>query len=218
MGGLGSGRPGGFGRHTVESCRSIDINSLQRAGCLSPGWSGTLQWTQDGECTAQISLHMEPARLVLSYRFCSHKAEWEDIKEMVPIVRVPCRFGGNRSYFLCPGVINGNVCNRRTVKIYGPSRYFLCRHCYGLAYESQSESDWERGLRRANRIRRRLGGEASMEAPLPDRPKGMWARTYTRLRDEVFEAESKADASHALLAMRLLAKFEEPKKEREFWS
>ncbi len=28
MGGFGSGRPGGFGRDTVESCRSIDVSRL----------------------------------------------------------------------------------------------------------------------------------------------------------------------------------------------
>ena len=40
MGGFGSGRPGGSGRGTVESCRSIDVNRLHREGCLAPGWWG----------------------------------------------------------------------------------------------------------------------------------------------------------------------------------
>ena len=29
MGGLGSGRPSGSGRTTVEACRSVDVNRLQ---------------------------------------------------------------------------------------------------------------------------------------------------------------------------------------------
>ena len=42
MGASDWGRPSGFGRDTVESCCSIDVNRLQRRGCLTPGWWGTL--------------------------------------------------------------------------------------------------------------------------------------------------------------------------------
>ncbi len=77
--------------------------------------------------------------------------------ETVGIVRVPCRLGGSRPYFLCPGVVNGIVCGRRVAKLYGAGHYFLCRHCYGLTYSSQSENDYDRKLRRANKFRTRLG-------------------------------------------------------------
>jgi hypothetical protein len=39
-----------------------------------------------------------------------------------------------RPYFVCPGVVNGTACGRRVAKLYGPGRYFVCRHCYRLAY------------------------------------------------------------------------------------
>jgi hypothetical protein len=99
------------------------------------------------------------------------------VAETVRIVRVPCRSGGARPYFICPGVVNGVACRRRVAKLYGPGRYFLCRHCYRLAQASQSEGRWDRPLHRANKIRQRLGGEPGMDAPFPDRPKGMWRRT-----------------------------------------
>ncbi len=68
MGGFGSGRPGGSGRDTVESCRSIDVNRLHREHYLAPGWWGGWQWTRDGEKVASIHLRAEDDRLHLSYR------------------------------------------------------------------------------------------------------------------------------------------------------
>ena len=56
MGGFGSGRPSGSGRDKVEDHRSIDVNDLQRKGCLKPGWSGSWEWTRDGERIAWIDL------------------------------------------------------------------------------------------------------------------------------------------------------------------
>ena len=63
MGGLGSGRPSGSGRETVEASRSLDVNQLHRNGCLRPGWRGGWQWTRDGEKVASINLHADTDRL-----------------------------------------------------------------------------------------------------------------------------------------------------------
>lgn len=217
MGGIGSGRPSGLGRYTVESCRSIDVNRLHREGCLRPGWCGGWQWSRDGEKVASINLRAEDERLHLSYRVRVAEGGWEDVEETVRIVRVPCRFGGTRPYFICPGVVNGISCGRRVVKLHGSGRYFLCRHCYRLAHASQSEGAWDRALRRANKIRMRLGGEPGMASPFPPRPKGMWRRTYERLRNEVFEAEQLADEAFLIQAEKLLTRIDNPKRKRTFW-
>ena len=65
MGGKGSGRPGGWGRDTVESHRALDVNRLHAAGCFAPGWSGSLRWTRDDdEEAASIALRAEADRIV----------------------------------------------------------------------------------------------------------------------------------------------------------
>src|SRR5206468_456360 len=102
--------------NTVESCRSLDINKLQRSGCLEPGWAGAWQWTRDGQQIACINLRAEVDRLHLSYRVRVAGGEWQDVGETIGLIRVPCRFGGNRPYFVCPGAVNASYCGRRVAK------------------------------------------------------------------------------------------------------
>src|SRR6185312_3187889 len=107
MGGFGSGRPCGSGRDTVENCRSLDVNRLHREGCLRAGWAGGWQWTRDGGQAASIGLRAAAHRLHLNYRIRTGDGDWEDIAETVRIVRVTCRYGGARPFFICPGVVDG---------------------------------------------------------------------------------------------------------------
>jgi hypothetical protein len=113
----------------------------------------------------------------------------EDVVETIPVVHLRCRFGGNRAYFICPGPGDGTNCGRRITKLHLSRRYFLCRHCNRLAYASQYEQPWQRELRGANKLRQRLGIGVGIAEPLPDKPKGMWVRTYSRLLDAVLQAE-----------------------------
>ncbi len=58
-----------------------------------------------------------------------------------------------------------------------------------MAYRSQGERSYERALTRTQDIRIKLGGDPSLDTPFPDKPKGMWWRTYWRVRGEAQEAE-----------------------------
>jgi hypothetical protein len=106
MGGLGSGRWKDRTRKTVESHLTVDINQLREKGCLRPGWSSTCQWT-DGNEVALVNLLAEADRLSLSYTLRVRDGKSEDMTEIIPIVHLPCRFGGSRPYFICPGPTSG---------------------------------------------------------------------------------------------------------------
>jgi hypothetical protein len=108
MGGFGSTRWGSTSTSdTVEGARSLDINRLNRKGCLQPGYYGGWEWTREGERVASIQFWRKGDRLVLSYRVRQHDGEWQDVEQPTPIVWMPCRFGGARPYFVCP-----NACSR----------------------------------------------------------------------------------------------------------
>ena len=64
----------------------------------------------------------------------------------------------------------------------------------------------DRAIRRTGKIRRRLGGETGLAAPFPPKPKGMWWRTYERLREKAVAADNVANCAFEVQAERLLAR------------
>ena len=69
----------------------------------------------------------------------------------------------------------------------------------GLAYRSQRLDrfmlGFETATARATRLRRQLGGQPDRRrtTPVPDRPPGMWRRTYRRVRRDLMRAEAAAE-------------------------
>lgn len=183
MGGVGSGNRHRFDKKsTTDECRSLDIRRFHQEGLLKPGHWFSWCWWRAEEKVASIGVFVYRNRVVFSYRHHNRmNGEWEDVEETVGLSWTPCNFGGERPWFVCPGVVNGIACGRRVTILYGPGKYFLCRHCYDLRYESQRENTMHRALRRAQKIRTRLGGSANMMELFPERPKGMHHDTYMRL-------------------------------------
>jgi hypothetical protein len=189
------------------------LDWYRRGYLQSPQWF-SWAWTRDGERVASISVQTERRCVTLKYRNRSYGDDWSDVEQRVPVAWTPCRFGGEKPQFVCSVASNGAYCGRRVIKLYGAGRLFACRHCYRLAYASQSEAQWYRALRRANKVRQRLGGDPGMDSPFPPRPKGMWRRTYEHLRERCFDVEMRADRAFELHAGRLLARIENPKRGR----
>ena len=210
MGGLGSGGWNRSGHGTVEEHRSLTIGRLRQAGTLEPGWYGSLQWTVDGERVANIRLVGGRDVIRLSYRARAGEGPWQEIDEAVAILWRSCRFGGERPFFLCPG------CARPVLKLCGAGARFRCRRCYRLGYASSREREHDRALRRANKLRQRLGGEPGMAYLIASRPKGMHRRTYDRMVGEIERLESTADDYAALLLLRLQR--HSARATRSFWA
>jgi hypothetical protein len=193
LGRIGSGSWYRFNKKTTtDECHSVDVRYLHRHGLLKPGSRFSLRWSCAGRETGSIRGLVDSSRppksMTLLYRHRSGLAgEGEDVRERVPLKRTSCNFGGKRPWFLCPRM----GCGRRVAVLYGPGRYFLCRHCYDLRYQSQREDKPHRALRRAQKIRERVGGSADMTEPFPQKPKRMHLKTYMRMCWEHHEAETK---------------------------
>jgi hypothetical protein len=204
MGGYGSGRPSY--KQKAEGCRSLDVNRLHREGCLVEGRQGNWQWSRDGEVNSKIGFRAEKSRVIFDYRISQCGGDWESIVQYVPLTYTGCHYGGQRPYFRCPGVVNGQHCGRRVGKLFSGGRYFLCRHCYSIAYGSQSEDRHDRMLRRANKLRMALGGEPGTAHFIAWKPKGMWHRTYQRKRFEIEWCEDQANMAFIRKFRHLLSK------------
>lgn len=192
MGGYGSGRRGS-GQGTTDSLLSLDIRYLRRAGFFQapPGqvYSGSLAWSCRGQPSGDISVIVRgaetayPPELELHYRTRARgETAWTEVDERIAIETTPCRYGGERPWFLCPR------CFDRRAVLFSVDGVFRCRACHGLVYTSTRETDDDRVVRRALVIQKRLGGHTSGTIFDPEpKPRGMHWATYERLCDELYE-------------------------------
>ena len=191
MGGIGSGSWYRWdSKITTESQNRVDIRWLKKQGYLQAGKVGCLSWSRGDEPTGSITFRVEQDQIVLNYRQRPHGGEWEDVEEVVRFERTACNYGGYRTWFLCPN------CWKRVAVLYGAAKYFLCRHCYDLTYAIQQEQKVDRLMRKARKIRERLGASGNLTEPIWQKPKGMHQTTFDRLRN-------KADAAN-LLSCRIM--------------
>jgi hypothetical protein len=78
----------------------------------------------------------------LVYSMTRRGGEKHDVDEAITLQTSRLPVGGDRWWFACPLVVTRPVCGRRVGKLYLPpsGRYFGCRHCYDLTYQSSQES------------------------------------------------------------------------------
>jgi len=174
MGGFGSGRR--LQSKDTNDYRQLDVRRLQRDGLLKPGRTFSWQWTYTDGTAASILVKTELDMITLSYRHKSGDGDWKDVCHTVFLDWTPCRYGGQRAWFICSQI----GCWRRVAILYGGAT-FACRQCHKLAYPCQRETHVDRVARRVNRIRRRLGWEQGILNSIEEKPKGMHWKTFEKL-------------------------------------
>jgi hypothetical protein len=147
MGGCNSGRWGWHSKKTqVEECHKWHITGLKKF--LTPGFWGTSRWMrgkhQVGSIGFQVLGDERPTALRVSYIIGAKSGHPEDFDYPVNLTTTFLPWGGVRYWFICP--LQG--CGRRVGCLYLPpgGKYFGCRHCYDLSYESQQEGNYSRSF------------------------------------------------------------------------
>jgi hypothetical protein len=164
-------------KRLVEDCNVIKIANLYRLG-----WKGMSETNASAEnhSLAAHWLRVGPLadRKMTSVTLLGAPGDGQPTETFLIEATNP-NYGGLRYWFICSN------CLCRTQKLFRPrdEETFACRKCYDLAYASQRERTFHRALRRLRKVRRRLGGAASVCDAFPDKPKRMRCRTWEGLRD-----------------------------------
>lgn len=205
MGGHNSGRWGG--RATVEGCASLVLSVdrvmrgvhevARRVNLPVPSDEKPLnipwhawQWTRTGKSDPwalvefRLELRTDTGTAWLRYdiEHATHPTGPQHYS--VSMVATPCRFGGQRWWWICP------VVYRRVSKLYLPNggQRFLSRGrgAYRLAYVSQRHGPIDRMLGRSRKLYKRLGADyGGQYGGWPPKPKGMHWRTYDAICDRL---------------------------------
>jgi hypothetical protein len=177
-GGSGSGNRCHYGaKPTTHDYRTLDVRQFARAGVLRSGyWGG---WAMDtrwrGCCINPGASGARPDRPHVQTPLQRRRMEGRGLPRLHRLHAVQCR--GSRAWFICPAA----GCGRRVANLYGGD-IFASRHCYQLAYASSREDAAGRAMRRADRLRARLGwGEPGILNGEGDKPKWMRWGTFERL-------------------------------------
>jgi hypothetical protein len=187
----------------------LDIDAMMHWGAIQPGFhlGGEMRLHQfyGDDIDVKVESHAgDPWNSWLCLRYSmTDYCSGEELKIDDKVYLAPTRphFGGLRWWFVCPHL------NRRVRKLYLPlgGRHFWSRRAYELAYASQRETKYDRALRRARKLRLRLGGDPANDE-YPDKPPRMRWATYNRLMDRLVAADGVADERLVLLAARLLGR------------
>jgi hypothetical protein len=164
----------------TERSLPLDIRKIKRQGCLTPGNWFSWKWSRGDKDYASIGAKVHKDHLILEY---THN-KTDAVKQRVSITWTPCNYGGKRVWFVCPN------CGKRVAVLYLGGKYFGCRICCNLTYQSCNETALDRGYRKANDLRERIGGKQGCFNGLPlFKPKGMHQKTWDRIRWEIMNIE-----------------------------
>lgn len=129
----------------VDDCDDIDVFWLNQHGYFCGRKCGGIKWTNNWGREASVSFCVDVmgnSKYIEFNYTCTSRSTGEktDYRYKVPLVTTRCNYGGVRYWFQCPLQQNGIWCGKRVGKLFLGGKYFGCRHCYNLTYDSRNET------------------------------------------------------------------------------
>ena len=186
---------------TVEQATQLNIFKLKEFGLLDGYAATTLswKWRLSGRKTSiGIIADIEKAEPFIRVNYTTtdrNTDEKTDYNYKISLTTTPCNFGGVRYWFICPLSINGVYCGRRVGSLYlAPGRkYFGCRYCHDLSYESRNESR----LGRFGNIGYTIVAERKIEELYSQIKRWTWRGKPTRKARKLNAIQAKRDLSES---------------------
>ena len=136
----------------AERSRTLSIFWLKKYIIDGFQQSGVVTWTFGAsENKSSIGyyavINEDESYIKLNYTYTDNSSgNKEDMEYKIRLTTTACNYGGKRYWFICPLSKNGKYCGRRVGVIYLIGKYFGCRHCGEIAYDSQMQSDRYKGF------------------------------------------------------------------------
>lgn len=139
-------------KQVAETNHRLNMPFLKKHKYLPQDYShqcGTVNWTcGSSRSSISICVKVDPKKIYNDESYINlqytNTSRWDGEKsEMnykIPIITTHCNFGGVRYWFKCCLSVNGRFCGRRVGSLYQIGKYFGCRHCANITYQSKLES------------------------------------------------------------------------------
>lgn len=128
---------------TTDDYLSLPINKLVKWSKKNGFYYGVLTFSRGEEKIGSIRccLNLSDLSIRLIYIHTENYSEEKtELDYEIRLTTTKCNLGGVRYWFVCPLSVNGVYCGRRCGVLYG-GKYFGCRKCYNLKYQSQADSN-----------------------------------------------------------------------------
>lgn len=147
-------------KQEAESSNKLKIFWLKKHGYLNRECSyqsGGIKWTygwSENESSIGFSVTkenletpQETGYIRLQYTHTNRNTdEKESMDYRVELATTDCNYGGKRYWFICPLTKSGRYCGRRVGVLFSIGKWFGCRHCGDIAYNSQMQGGRNKGF------------------------------------------------------------------------